>query len=370
MSEESGALENNSNPLQGISSNALQYDGPVVNPEQTDSVYGDVPPPNSVPDRLKNTGIGVLIDTDSLMAPKGSSESRNPYYIVFKGRRYYGSSPRAVVKTFRDQYNTNLRSGKLGAVNSKPGVVRSFFSRAKNLSRKAGTAIASSTAAAAAAARRAGSVALNKTRRVGTAAASAARRVGSAAVNTTRRVGSATASAARRVGSAAARGTTAAYASTQTRYASWKQGRVNATAAKAAAASAARGGCGFVKGDRVIVAAPSEEHISENGKVGIVQNVQPPAAEDCSIIVKMGRGTLITFVKEELKLASTRDRLGNVSRRFKKSITQRSSNIKQKVKSGYGSVKTTVQDKYGRFRNRKQIAAAQQQGYTELPSGE
>ena len=58
------------------------------------------------PSPKKNTGTGsgagILIDTEHILSPD-SKKSANPYYVVHKGVRYYGSSPDDVISSFKDQ---------------------------------------------------------------------------------------------------------------------------------------------------------------------------------------------------------------------------------------------------------------------------
>ena len=58
------------------------------------------------PSPKKNTGTGsgagILIDTEHILSPD-SKKSGNPYYVVHKGIRYYGSSPDDVISSFKDQ---------------------------------------------------------------------------------------------------------------------------------------------------------------------------------------------------------------------------------------------------------------------------
>jgi hypothetical protein len=48
------------------------------------------------------SGAGILIDTEHILSPD-SKKSANPYYVVHKGIRYYGSSPDDVISSFKDQ---------------------------------------------------------------------------------------------------------------------------------------------------------------------------------------------------------------------------------------------------------------------------
>ena len=83
------------------------------------------PPP--VIDRQKNTGIGVLIDTENLLS-KEPGRVANPYYIVYKGKRFYGSSPEDVLTSLKEQVAAN--PSIVNASERKPGVMRSMFSSA------------------------------------------------------------------------------------------------------------------------------------------------------------------------------------------------------------------------------------------------